>query len=93
MVEIYDKRIPKEEDFDEDDYVGALEEWSQETREDIIISEDVYQDIMDHYEYEHINSKTFIIEDRYYRVEVVYFDDGERPDDMNTRILLIQEEE
>jgi len=66
-----------------------MEEWSGTTREDIIISEDVYEDIMDHYEYKHINSKIFVIGDKQYRVEVVYFYDGESPDERNTRILLV----
>lgn len=90
MIEIYEKRIPKEEDFDNyDEYEEKLEDWASITREDIPISEGVYEDLMDYYEYEHITSKVFIIEGKYYRVDVVYFHDGERPDDLNTRILLV----
>jgi len=90
VIEIYEKRIPKEEDFDDyDEYEEKLEDWASITREDIPISEGVYEDIMDYYEYEHITSKVFIIEDKYYLVDVVYFHDGECPDNLNTRILLV----
>ena len=92
LSEVYDKRIPKEEDYEDyDDYEGAMEEWSGTTREDTIISDEVYEDIMNHYEYKHINSKSFVIGDKQYRVEVVYFYDGESPDERNTRILLVHE--
>ncbi len=93
MVEIYEKRIPKAEDFDDyDEYEKKLEDWANNTREDIPISEGVYEDIMDFYQYEHITSKVFIIEDKQYRIDVVFFYDGERPDDLNTSVLLVAHE-
>lgn len=94
MIEIYEKRIPQEEDFDDyDEYEEKLEEWTNNTRDGIPISEDVYEDIMDYNEYERITSKVFIIEGKQYWVDVVYFHDGEPPDDLNTRVLLVAHEE
>jgi len=92
MIEVYDKRKPKEEDYEDyDAYEEALEEWAEDATDDIPISEGVYKDIMDHYEYSCISSKTFVLGDEQYSAVVLHFQDGEYPDNMNTRILLVRE--
>lgn len=93
MIETYDKDIPRRKDFDDDgDYEVAMEGWSLNTRRDVPVSEEVYEAIRDYYDYAHITSKVFTIGDMEYRVEVLLLDDGESPDEMNTRILLVAHE-
>jgi len=91
MVEFYDEKLPRHEDFeDKEVYYEALEGFFDELDTSKPLSVKIYKAYRDYNSHLHfITSEKFEIDGSCYLAVLLLSEDGEGLDDMNTVILLV----